>query len=123
QEKLTVAPPEPGTIRVHDTAIVRITVEGASSNPRTPEIPKVDGLEIRQLPASTSTQMEHDGRRMTTRVSVQFGLELRPLRTGSFTIPSFPIWTGTKEQQTPVLRLEVREDLISQELSWLEVEL
>lgn len=123
QETLVVSPPEPGTIRLNDTAIVRITVTGASANPRAPKIPKVPGLEIRQLPASTSTQMVHDGRRMTTKTSVQFGLELRPKRVGSFAIPSFPIWTGTKQQKTPVLRLEVREDLVSKELSWLEVEL
>lgn len=123
QEKLIVSPPEPGTIRLNDTAIVRITVEGSSANPRAPKIPKVEGLEIRRLPASTSTQMVHDGRRMVTSTSVQFGLELRPKRVGSFKIPPFKIWTGTKEQETQELRLEVREDLVSQELSWLEVEL
>ena len=123
QEKLTVSPPEPGTIRLNDTAIVRITVEGVAANPRSPKIPKVDGLEIRQMPASTSTQMVRDGRRVVTRTSVRFGLELRPKRVGLFTIPSFKLWTGTKDQKTPVLRLEVREDLVSQEMSWLEIEL
>ena len=123
QEKLTVSPPEPGTIRLNDTAIVRITIEGADANPRSPKIPTVEGLSIRQLPASTSTQMVHDGRQLVTRSSVQFGLELRPSRVGSFVIPSFPIWTGSKEQRTPELRLEVREDLVSQDLSWLDVEL
>jgi hypothetical protein len=123
QEKLTVSPPEPGTIRLNDTSIVRITVEGVGANPRSPKIPKVDGLEIRQLPATTSTQRVRDGRRSVTRTSVQFGLELRPQRVGLFTIPSFKLWTGTKEQVTPVLRLEVREDLVSKEMAWLEVDL
>lgn len=123
QETLTVSAPEPGTIRLHDTAIVHITVEGDGANPRSPKIPDVPGLRIRQLPASTSREMRQVGRSMVTRVSVKFGLEVRPQRTGSFVIPSFPIWTGTREQQTPPLRLEVREDLVSQELSWLEVDL
>lgn len=123
QEQLIVSPPEPGTIRLNDTAVVRITVKGVSANPRSPKLPTVDGLEIRQTPASTSTRMVRDGRRTVTSTSVQFGLELRPQRVGSFTIPSFKIWTGTREQMTPVLRLEVREDLVSNEMSWLEVEL
>ena len=123
QETLTVSAPEPGTIRLNDTAIVRITVEGAGANPRSPRIPEVDGLDIRQLPASTSTQMVREGRRVVTRTVVQFGLELRPKRAGLFTIPSFSLWTGTKKQKTPVLRLDVREDLVSQEMSWLDVEL
>jgi hypothetical protein len=123
QEQLIVSPPEPGTIRLNDTAVVRITVKGVDANPQSPKLPAVDGLEIRQTPASTSRQMVRDGRRTVTSTSVTFGLELRPKRTGSFTIPSFQIWTGTRMQSTPVMRLEVRQDLVSQEMSWLEIEL
>lgn len=123
QEKLTVSQPEPGTIRLNQKSVIRIRVEGADANPRSPELPEVDGLEIKQLPASTSSQMVFNGRRRVTKVSVEFGLELRPQRAGIFVIPPFNIWTGTQNQQTREMRLEVREDLISQELSWLDVEL
>ena len=123
QEKLTVSQPEPGTIRLNQKSVIRISVEGADANPRSPELPEIDGLEIKQLPASTSSQTVFNGRRRMTKVSVEFGLELRPQRAGIFVIPPFNIWTGTKNQQTREMRLEVRKDLISQELSWLDVEL
>lgn len=122
QEKLKVSAPQPGTIRLNDTSVVNISVEGAGANPRMPKLPIVAGLETRLLPKSTRSEMIHDGRRMVTRVSVQFGIELKPRHAGSFTVPSFPIWTGTKNQLTPELKLEVREDLVSQELSWIDVQ-
>lgn len=121
QEKLTVSQPDPGTIRLNDSAIVSITVEGPTAKPRITKLPTVPGLEIRVLPKSTRSEMIHNGRRMVTRMSVRFGLELRPRRAGRFTVPSFAIWTGTKEQRTPMLTLDVREDLVSKELSWIDV--
>ena len=47
QEKLEVSQPEPGTIRLGDTARVTVRVEGKSANPRTPELPSVAGLRMR----------------------------------------------------------------------------
>lgn len=121
QEQLRVGQPDPGTIRLNDSAIVSIIVEGKSANPRIVKLPEVPGLQIRQLPKSTRSEMRHDGRRMVTSVSVRFGLELRPKRAGQFVVPSFAIWTGTKQQMTPVLKLDVREDMVSKELSWIDV--
>ena len=53
QEQLRVSQPDPGTIRLNDSAIVSITVEGKSANPRITKLPAVPGLEIRKLPKST----------------------------------------------------------------------
>lgn len=122
-ERLVVDPPEPGRIRVKDTAVIRISIEDVSANPHSPKLPRVDGLEFQVLPARTTNRIVQDGRRMVQRSSVQFGIEVRPLRTGSFVIPSFTIWTGTKEQRTKEMRLEVRDELVAGELSFLDVKL
>jgi hypothetical protein len=122
QEKLKVSVPQPGTIRMNDTSVVSISIEGGGAKPRMPKLPAVAGLKMRFLPMSTRSEMFYNGRRRVTRVSVQFGIELRPLHAGSFTVPPFPIWTGTKNQLTPELKLEVRQDLISKERSWIDVQ-
>ena len=123
QEKLTVTAPQPGIIRLNDSAVVKILVEGAGARPRLPKLPTVPGLDMRLLPKSSRSEMIHDGRRMVTRVSVQFGIEITPKHAGSFKVPPFLIWTGTKNQRTPELKLEVREDLLSRERSWLDIEI
>ena len=122
QEQLEVSQPEPGTIRVGDSARVTIRVEGASANPRAPELPAVDGLRMRLLGPSRNSYTFYDGRRLIERVGVQYIVELQPTRAGIFEVPSFPIWTGSKQQDTPSLRLEARADLVGAELGYLEVE-
>ena len=122
QEKLEVSQPEPGTIRLGDTARVTVRVEGKSANPRTPELPSVAGLRMRLLGPSRSSYTFYDGRRLVERVGVQYVIELQPTRQGSFEVPPFSIWTGTKEQSTPALRMEAKEDLVGAELAFLEVE-
>lgn len=122
QEKLEVDQPEPGTIRLGDASRVAIRIEGKTANPRRPEVPEVDGLRMRLLGPSRHSNTYYDGRRLIEQVGVQYVLELQPSRPGVFEVPSFPIWTGTKEQRTPVLRLEARQDLVGAELGFLEVD-
>jgi len=121
QEELQVSQPEPGTIRLGDAARVRITIEGRTANPREFELPDVDGLQMSLSGPARSSYTSFDGRNMVQRVGVQYGLELRPTRVGTFVVPSFAIWTGTEEQRTPELRLEVRADLVGKELGFLEI--
>ena len=122
QEKLEVSQPEPGTLRLGDTARVSIQIEGKSARPRTPELPSVDGLRMRLLGPSRNSYTFYDGRQLIERVGVQYSIELQPTRAGVFEVPSFPIWTGSKEQRTPVLRLEAKQDLVGAELGFLSVE-
>lgn len=122
QEKLEVDQPVPGTIRLGDAARVAIRIEGKTANPRRPEIPEVDGLRMRLGGPSRHSNTYYDGRRLIEQVGVQYVLELQPTRPGVFEVPSFPIWTGTLEQRTPVLRLEAKKDLVGAELGFLEVD-
>ena len=122
QEQLDVSQPEPGTIRLGDAARVTISVEGRSAAPRTPELPEVDGLRMSLSgPSRMSSTILNGGRRIS-RSTVRYTLELQPVRAGTFEVPPFSIWTGTKQQSTPPLRLEVRADLVGAELGYLAVE-
>ncbi|MBX3462358.1 MAG: BatD family protein [Planctomycetes bacterium] len=121
QEKLEVEPPSPATIRLGDSARATIRIEGKEANPRTPKLPEVPGLRLSLSPPSRSSHTFFDGRTLTERVGVQYQLTLQPLQEGTFRVPSFPIWTGTREQRTPELVLEARKDLRGEELAWLDV--
>ena len=120
QETLEVGAPEPGTIRLGDAARVAIRVEGKTAAPRAPEVPAVDGLRVRVLGPSRNSYTFYDGRRLVEQVGVQYVLELRPTRAGVFEVPPFSMWTGTREQRTPALRLEARQDLVGAELGYLD---
>lgn len=122
QETLDVGAPEPGTIRLGDAARVAVRVEGKTAAPRAPQVPAVDGLDVRVLGPSRNSYTFYDGRRLVEQVGVQYVLELRPTRAGVFEVPPFPIWTGTREQRTPLLRLEAKQDLVGAELGYLDVE-
>ncbi|HZN41289.1 MAG TPA: BatD family protein [Planctomycetota bacterium] len=121
QEKLEIEGPEPATIRLGDSARALIRVEGRGAEPRTPPLPRVDGLELQLSPPSRNSYTFFDGRTLTERVGVQYQLVLRPHREGTFVVPPFAIWTGTREQMTRELRIDARKDLRGEELGWLDV--
>lgn len=122
QERLEVDGPTPATLRLGDVARVVLRIEGRSADPREFRLPEVPGLELQLSAPTRSSQTFYDGRTLTERVGVQYTLLLRPLREGSFVVPPFPIQTGTREQSTPELRLEVRKDLRGDELGFLDVQ-
>ena len=121
QEKLEVEGPQPGVVRLGDSATVRITIEGRGADPRTPQIPQVEGLTTQLSGPSHSSYTFFDGRTQIQRSGVQYTLLLRPQQQGEVVVPSFPIWTGTKEQRTPELRLRVVKDLRGGDLAWIDV--
>jgi len=121
QEKLEVEGPAPATIRLGDTSRVQIRVEGRGANPRTPKLPLVPGLAMELSSPTRSSYRFFDGRTMVSRQGVQYVLTLRPQREGSFIVPSFPIWTGTREQLMPELRLDAVRDLRGEDLGWIDV--
>jgi len=121
QEKLEVEAPSPATIRLGDMARATIRIEGREANPRTPTLPEVAGLRLTLTPPSRNSYTFFDGRTLTERKGVQYQLILQPQQEGTFVVPPFPIWTGTREQMTPEMRLEVKKDLRGEELAWLDV--
>lgn len=121
QEKLEVLGPSPATVLLGDAARVELRVEGQGADPRPPQLPQVDGLQLSISPPSRSSTTSFFNGRMTQSLTVSFLLSLRPLREGSFTVPAFALWTGTREQRVPELRIEARRDLRGAELGWIEV--
>lgn len=122
QERLEVDGPTPATVRLGDVARVQLRIEGRTADPREFRLPEVPGLELQLSAPTRSSQTFYDGRTLTERVGVQYTLLLRPQREGTFVVPPFAIQTGTREQQTPELRLEVRKDLRGDELGYLDVQ-
>ena len=122
QETLEVEPPSPSTIRLGDVARATLRVEGREAAPRTPKLPEVPGLELSLSPPARQSHTFFDGRTLIERVGVSYQLQIKPLRDGVFTVPPFPIWTGTREQITPELRIEVVKDLQGEQRAWLDVQ-
>ena len=121
QEKLSVQGPNPATVRLGDASTVILRIDGRTANPRAPKLPTVPGLTLELSAPSTSSRSFFDGRNLTEQMTVAYQLTLRPQREGSFVVPPFSIWTGTREQSTEELRLDVRRDLKGEELGWISV--
>lgn len=121
QELLQLLGPEPATLRLGDTARAELRITDPQGTPREPQLPEVDGLQLRLGGPSRQSEQRWDGRQLIQRTTVSWLVELRPLREGAFALPPFPVWTGSKEQTTRELRLEARRDLRGEELGWLEV--
>jgi len=122
QEKLVVVGPDPATVRLGDNARAEIRIVDPKGSPRDFALPQVDGLVIQAFGPARQTEQRWDGQSMTRRETVSWQLDIRPQREGVFTVPSFPVWTGTQEQRTRELRLEVRKDLRGEELGWVDVQ-
>ena len=84
------------------TLYVQVSGQG---NLTTPEIPEVDGLDIRSngTPSSSSRIMIINGRR-TESSSVTYSFQVTPRREGTFQIPSFEINTGSGIERTRAVR-------------------
>ncbi|MCC7399218.1 MAG: BatD family protein [Planctomycetes bacterium] len=122
QERLQVTGPQPALMRLGDVATVNIVIEGEQADPRPFSLPAVDGLRLVGVEGPMrSSQFVFDGRRSAQSVTVSYQVTVQPQREGVFVIPPFLIWTGTRQQQTPELRLEARRDREGAELGWVEV--
>lgn len=121
QERLEIEGPEPATLKLGDTARVVLRIEGRTANPGTITLPEVPGLRLQLSSPSRSSHTFFDGRTLTERVGVQYLLTIQPLQEGSFVVPPFSFWTGSAEQSTRELRVDVRKDLRGDELGYLDV--
>lgn len=122
QEKLSVLGPSPATVKLGEAARVELRIEGRTADPRPPRLPEVPGLLLELSAPSREIATTFVNGRTTQLVTVSYLLVLRPQREGSFVVPPFPCWTGSREQTTPELRLDARRDLRGEDLGWLQVE-
>src|SRR5436853_7760821 len=71
-----------------------------------PEVPNVDGLEIRAVGTpARSTQITTINGRTTTNTSLTYSFEVTPQRAGSFRIPPIAVHVDGADQQTPAIEL------------------
>jgi hypothetical protein len=121
QEKLTVVGPEPALLRLGDVARVDLRIDDPQGELREIAVPRVDGLRVRVTGPSRLTEQSIVGGRIAQRITATWHVELQPTREGAFVVPPFPVWTGSREQQTRELRLDVQRDLRGADLGHLEV--
>ena len=122
QEQLHVEGPSPATLRLGDTSQIQLVVEGRGANPRAPELPQVDGLQLQVGGSSTQVYQSFDGRSQVQQYTVRYVVQLKPLREGSFEIPPIRIWTGSKYQLSQTLHLDVVKDMLGEEFGYLDVQ-
>lgn len=118
---IVVQGPDPAVIRLGDTAIVTIDVEGnVDCEVKTPD--PVDGLDLRIGPRQLQQFSSFDGKRMRTRSNATFSVQLRPKREGTFEIPFLPVRVGTDVLKTRPLRIEAVRDITGSHYAFMEVE-
>ena len=84
------------------TLLVQVSGQG---NPAAPDVPEVDGLDIRSVgaPSRSSQVMIINGRRSESS-SVTYSFQVTPRREGTFQIPSFEVNTASGAEQTRPVR-------------------
>ncbi len=123
QEQLRVIGPQPATVRLGDSSRVRIEVHGRGARPKTPPVPNVDGLDMSLVGPLQQMFQSLVGGRIEERVTVSWELLIEPRREGSFTIPAFEVWTGTRAQRVESIQLEVVKELRGAEYGYLDIQL
>ena len=84
------------------TFYVQVSGNGAQ---QTPQIPQIDGLDIRIVGApNRSSQVTIINGRRSEFTSVTYSFQITPRREGTFEIPSFEVKTGTGVDRTRPLR-------------------
>jgi tetratricopeptide (TPR) repeat protein len=119
-ERLVVERPQPAVIRLGDSATVALRVD-TQKNPPAPTVPTVAGLRLRLrlLGSEQSTSIIH-GRR-TYRRSLNYTLDIHPLREGKFTIPPFEVDVGSSKKKTAPIVIEVTKDIVGEKYAYLEI--
>ncbi|MDA8563799.1 BatD family protein [Mariniblastus sp.] len=87
------------------TPITLYVQVSGTGNPATPDVPEVDGLDIRSVGApSRSSQVTIINGRRSQSSSVTYSFQVTPRREGTFRIPSFEINTGSDVERTRPVR-------------------
>lgn len=123
QERLLVQGPTPATVVLGSSARVDLVVEGRGANPEQPSVPKVDGLQIRVAGPSRQSFTSITPQGMVEQNTTTWQLLLTPQREGSFTVPAFPLQTGTRQQTVSAIQITAVKELRGAEYGFLSVRL
>ena len=123
QERLRVQGPTPATVVLGSSARVDLVVEGRGGNPDVPQPPKVAGLDIRVAGPSRQSFTSITPQGMVEQVTTTYQLVLTPQREGTFTVPAFPLRTGSREQTVAAMQLTAVKELRGAEYGYLQVRL
>jgi tetratricopeptide (TPR) repeat protein len=121
QERLRVQGPTPATVMLGSSSRVDLVIEGRGGEPKQPVVPKVAGLDIRIGGPSRQMFTSITGAGMVEQVTTTWQLQITPQREGTFTIPSFLMQTGTREQAVPEMQITVVKELRGGEFGYLDV--
>jgi tetratricopeptide (TPR) repeat protein len=115
QSRLRVIGPQPAVVVFPQTSqlVLRIEVDDAAQMRQLsePALPSVAGLRLALGQPNSSQQSFFDGRRMTQSFTVQWPVQITPLRVGDFTIPAFTVPVGNGSETTRPLTLRVVKDI------------
>jgi hypothetical protein len=121
QERLEVQGPEPAVVRLGEAARVQLCIHDPGGSLRDLVLPQVEGLSLRLHGPSQRESIVSVNGRVQRGVQVFYQVEVLPLREGTFVLPSFAVWTGSREQRTAELRVEARRDVRAEQLAWIDV--
>lgn len=121
EEVLRVRGPEPATVVLTERAEVQIRIENPKGQPRAFQVPDVPGLGTAVFGPRSETNMSIVNGRRSTQTALVWTLVLEPRREGTFTVPAFPIWTGSRNQQVPSLEVTAVKELRGAEFGYLDV--
>jgi hypothetical protein len=111
-----------GVARMGSDVSLVVDVEGVQ-NATLGDLPVVDGLRFGKVGApSFLYAMNGIGRNATRTVRETFVVPVIPERTGSFTIPPFPVLAGGASVPTPELHLRIVDDLRGEELGYFRID-
>lgn len=121
QERLEVQGPEPALVRLGEAARVQLCIHDPGGSLRDIVLPQVEGMSLRlQGPSQRESIVSVNGR-VQRGLQVFYQVEVLPLREGTFVLPPFAVWTGSREQRTAELRVEARRDVRAEQLAWIDV--
>ena len=120
-ETVTVSKPRPELVQLGETCVVDIVVRGESANPKSPRIPRVDGLQMGLSGPQRSQSIQIINGRRTADSKVTYQLQIKPTRTGRFEIPAFTMNTGTGEHAIGPITIDVEKDLAGQSRGFFEL--
>jgi hypothetical protein len=110
-----------GVVRMGDRVQIVVSVED-TADARLVDLPEVEGLEIGPPvgPSVNQSIATRNGRTVSSR-EIVYGIPVRALRAGEYTLPSFTVAVDGERVPTPELTLTAVQDMRGEELGLLRI--